>query len=74
MKAGVLDAGPVSLRASGTMARLEKGHAPMRAGLGSEQWPVKAGLGHARVEDANFIGRAAYVQARTRHRPRSCAP
>ena len=59
-----LDVRPVGLGVYGTTGRLEKGYALMGADLGSEHSPVEAGLGQARVKDADFIGRAAYLQAR----------
>ena len=58
------DARPVGIGVYGTTGRLEKGYALMGADLGSEHSPVEAGLGPARVKDADFIGRAAYLQAR----------
>ena len=59
-----LDVRPVGLGVYGTTGRLEKGYALMGADLGSEHSPVEAGLGQARVKDADFIGRAAYLRAR----------
>ena len=59
-----LDVRPVGLGVYGTTGRLEKGYALMGADLGSEHSPVEAGLGQARVKDAGFIGRAAYLRAR----------
>ena len=58
------DARPVGLGVYGTTGRLEKGYALMGADLGSEHSPVEAGLGHARVKEADFIGKAAYLRAR----------
>ncbi len=58
------DARPVGLGVYGTTGRLEKGYALMGADLGSEHSPVEAGLGHGRVKDADFIGKAAYLRAR----------
>ena len=55
---------PVGLGVYGTTGRLEKGYALMGADLGSEHSPIEAGLGQARVKDADFIGRAAYLRAR----------
>ena len=59
-----LDVRPVGLGVYGTTARLEKGYALMGADLSSEHSPVEAGLGHARVKDADFIGKEAYLRAR----------
>ena len=65
MEAGrAFDVRPVGLGVYGTTGRLEKGYALMGADLGSEHSPVEAGLGQARVKDADFIGRAAYLRAR----------
>ena len=61
---GAFDARPVGLGVYGTTGRLEKGYALMGADLGSEYSPVEAGLGHARVKEADFIGKAAYLRAR----------
>ena len=59
------DARPVGMGVYGSTGRLEKGYALMGAELGSEHSPVEAGLGQARVKDADFIGRNAYLQARS---------
>ena len=59
------DVRPVGLGVYGTTGRLEKGYALMGADLDSEHSPVEAGLGQARVKDADFIGRNAYLQARS---------
>ena len=59
------DARPVGMGVYGGTGRLEKGYALMGADLGSEHSPVEAGLGPARVKDADFIGRNAYLQARS---------
>ena len=59
-----LDVRPVGLGVYGTTGRLEKGYALMGADLGSEHSPVEAGLGQARVKDADFIGREAHLRAR----------
>jgi len=65
MEAGrAFDVRPVGLGVYGTTGRLEKGYALMGADLGSEHSPVEAGLGQARVKDADFIGREAYLRAR----------
>ena len=59
------DARPVGMGVYGGTGRLEKGYAFMGADLDSEHSPVEAGLGQARVKDADFIGRNAYLQARS---------
>ena len=58
------DARPVGIGVYGTTGRLEKGYALMGADLTSEYSPVEAGLARPRVKDAEFIGKAAYLQAR----------
>ena len=50
----------------GTTGRLEKGYRLMGAELESEYTPVEAGLDRPRVKSADFIGKAAYVEARKR--------
>ena len=66
LKAGrAFDARPVGMGVYGNTGRLEKGYALMGADLDSEHSPVEAGLGQARVKDADFIGRNAYLQARS---------
>ena len=61
---GAFDARPVGIGVYGTTGRLEKGYALMGADLTSEYSPVEAGLARPRVKDAEFIGKAAYLQAR----------
>jgi len=61
----VFDARPVGMGVYGGTGRLEKGYVLMGADLDSEHSPVEAGLGRARVKDADFIGRNAYLQARS---------
>jgi heterotetrameric sarcosine oxidase gamma subunit len=48
----------------GTTGRLEKGYRLMGAELESEYTPVEAGLDRPRVKAAEFIGKAAYLDAR----------
>ncbi|MEX2423572.1 MAG: FAD-dependent oxidoreductase [Acidimicrobiia bacterium] len=59
-----LDVRPVGAGVYGTTGRLEKGYRLMGAELESEYSPVEAGLARARVKDASFIGKEAYLQAR----------
>ncbi len=49
----------------GTTGRLEKGYRLMGAELTSEYSPVEAGLARPRVKEVDFIGREAYLTART---------
>jgi len=49
----------------GTSGRLEKGYRLMGAELESEYNPVEAGLDRPRVKDADFIGKEAYLKARS---------
>ncbi len=60
------DARPVGIGVYGTTGRMEKGYLLMGAELTSEYSPVEAGLARPRVKPADFIGRAAYLQARER--------
>ena len=55
---------PVGAGVYGTTGRMEKGYALMGAELTSEYSPVEAGLARPRVKQAEFIGRAAYLEAR----------
>ncbi|WP_028660113.1 GcvT family protein [Nocardioides insulae] len=50
----------------GTTGRLEKAHRLMGAELTSDYDPVEAGLALPRVKDADFVGKASYLQARGR--------
>ncbi|MXZ36557.1 MAG: FAD-dependent oxidoreductase [Acidobacteria bacterium] len=59
------EARPVGMGVYGGTGRLEKGYVLMGADLDSEHSPVEAGLGQARVKDADFIGRKAYLEARS---------
>ena len=59
------DARPVGMGVYGTTGRLEKGYALMGADLDSEHSPAEAGLGLPRVKEADFIGRDAYLRARS---------
>ena len=58
------DARPVGIGVYGTTGRMEKGYLLMGAELTSEYSPVEAGLARRRVKAAEFIGRAAYIEAR----------
>ncbi len=60
------DARPVGIGVYGTTARMEKGYLLMGAELTSEYSPVEAGLARRSVKRADFIGKAAYLQARER--------
>ena len=60
------DARPVGIGVYGTTARMEKGYLLMGAELTSEYSPVEAGLARRHVKQADFIGKAAYLQARER--------
>ena len=55
---------PVGAGVYGTTGRMEKGYALMGAELTAEYSPVEAGLARPRVKQADFIGRAAYLEAR----------
>ena len=55
---------PVGAGVYGTTGRMEKGYALVGAELTSEYSPVEAGLARPRVKRADFIGRAAYLEAR----------
>ena len=60
------DARPVGIGVYGTTGRMEKGYLLMGTELTSEYSPVEAGLARPGVKPADFIGRAAYLQARER--------
>jgi glycine cleavage system aminomethyltransferase T/glycine/D-amino acid oxidase-like deaminating enzyme len=55
---------PVGIGVYGTSGRIEKGYRLMGAELESEYSPVEAGLARPRVKAADFIGKAAYLEAR----------
>ena len=57
------DLRPVGIGVYGTTGRMEKGYLLMGAELTSEYSPVEAGLARRRVKAAEFIGRAAYLEA-----------
>ena len=63
---------PVGAGVYGTTARLEKGYRLMGAELESEYNPVEAGLARPRVKLADFVGRQAYLAARTREPAAVC--
>ena len=56
---------PVGAGVYGGSARLEKGYRLMGAELESEYNPVEAGLDRPRVKSADFVGKEAYVRARS---------
>ena len=55
---------PVGAAVYGTSGRLEKGYRLMGAELENEYNPVEAGLARTKIKAADFIGKAAYVEAR----------
>jgi glycine cleavage system aminomethyltransferase T/glycine/D-amino acid oxidase-like deaminating enzyme len=55
---------PVGAGVYGTTGRLEKGYRLMGAELESEYNPVEAGLARAKVKEAGFVGKEAYLAAR----------
>ena len=55
---------PVGGGVYGTTGRLEKGYRLMGAELDGEYNAVEAGLARPKVKSADFIGKAAYLQAR----------
>ncbi len=55
---------PVGIGVYGTTGRVEKGYRLMGAELESEYSPVEAGLARSKVKSADFIGKAAYLEAR----------
>ena len=60
------DARPVGIGVYGTTGRMEKGYLLMGAELTSEYSPLEAGLARRYVKQADFIGKAAYLEARQR--------
>ncbi|MYB06859.1 MAG: FAD-dependent oxidoreductase [Gemmatimonadetes bacterium] len=60
------DGRPVGIGVYGTTGRMEKGYLFMGAELTSEYSPVEAGLARRHVKRADFIGKAAYLEARER--------
>src|SRR5450756_3079745 len=56
---------PVGIGVYGTTARLEKGYRAFGAELTGEYNPVEAGMARRGVKDADFIGKAAYLAARS---------
>ena len=60
------DARPVGIGVYGTTGRMEKGYLLMGSELTSEYSPVEAGLARRQVKRADFIGKAAYLEARER--------
>jgi len=55
---------PVGIGVYGTTARIEKGYRLVGAELDSEYNVVEAGLNRAKVKDADFIGKQAYLAHR----------
>ena len=60
-----LDARPVGIGVYGTTGRMEKGYLLMGSDLTAEYSPVEAGLARPRVKRDDFIGKQAYLKART---------
>ena len=60
-----LDARPVGIGVYGTTGRMEKGYLLMGSDLTAEYSPVEAGLARPRVKREDFIGKDAYLKART---------
>lgn len=56
---------PIGIGVYGTTGRLEKGYRLFGAELESEYHPVEAGLARSKVKEADFIGKEAYLQARS---------
>jgi heterotetrameric sarcosine oxidase gamma subunit len=56
---------PVGIGVYGTSGRIEKGYRLMGAELESEYTPVEAGLARPRVKSADFVGKEAYLAARS---------
>jgi glycine cleavage system aminomethyltransferase T/glycine/D-amino acid oxidase-like deaminating enzyme len=54
----------VGMGVYGTTARLEKGYRAFGMELEAETNPIEAGLARAKVKQADFIGKAAYLKAR----------
>jgi len=55
---------PTGAAVYGISGRIEKGYRLMGAELESEYSPVEAGLARPKVKQADFIGKAAYLEAR----------
>jgi len=55
---------PVGIGVYGLTGRIEKGYRLMGSELESEYTPVEAGLARPKVKSADFIGKAAYLEAR----------
>ena len=62
---GPVDARPVGIGVYGTTGRMEKGYLLMGSDLTAEYSPVEAGLARPRVKREDFIGKQAYLKART---------
>ena len=58
------DIRPVGIGVYAVTGRIEKGYRLMASELESEYNPVEAGLARPKVKSADFIGKAAYLQAR----------
>ena len=58
------DIRPVGIGVYAVTGRIEKGYRLMGAELESEYNPVEAGLARPKVKSADFIGKAAYLEAR----------
>ncbi|NUQ37562.1 MAG: FAD-dependent oxidoreductase [Caldilineales bacterium] len=56
---------PFGIGVYGTTGRLEKGYRLFGAELESEYNPVEAGLARPKVKEADFIGKEAYLKARS---------
>ncbi len=56
---------PVGIGVYGTTGRIEKGYRLFGAELESEYNPVEAGLARPKVKQADFIGKEAYLKARS---------
>jgi glycine cleavage system aminomethyltransferase T len=56
---------PVGIGVYGTTGRLEKGYRAFGAELTGEYNPVEAGMARPKVKEADFIGKAAYLTARS---------
>ena len=60
-----LDIRPIGMGVYAVTGRIEKGYRLMGAELESEYNPVEAGLARAKVKVADFIGKEAYLAARS---------
>ena len=60
------DLRPAGIGVYGTTGRMEKGYLLMGSELTSEYSPVEAGLARRGVKRADFVGKAAYLEARER--------